>query len=486
MAMPHRPGPRPAAGLLAGALLLSACPTCVEEILNPVPPPSVQTDEFCQRPASKVDVLWVVDNSGSMTAEQNRIADRFRDFFRQLNVSLVDYHIGVVTTAMAPGMQEEANGVLRRYSGPAVQGCDGCRWLTKEVPCPNPDVTRGDGESVADYEARLRTECPASLVFRRLVTVGNQGSSFERGLGASTLALGALIDPETGNYVTKNGGPAVPDANQGFLRRRSGTCQPEARGVGLDCSRDVADNCAEPSLYVIYVSDEEDKSDGPSRYYFRVLENLKGPGNEAKVSTSVITGWPVNAVVPLDRACDVLRNSYDDDPGNDQDLAAVRDILSSTGIACRDTSDPDQSTNSSVVGGRYVDVACRTGGVVADICSGDYSSALNNLGADAAGLARKYALSKWSEMDWGDDSTPLTGDDPKLDCDGDPAHRGPEDRALCVKATPLGGDAEQLVPMNAATGWRLERSTRSIRFDGSFIPKPGTKVTVTYQLRAQG
>lgn len=462
---------------------LPACDNCLDDVLNPIPPTREHVDEFCQRPASKVDILWVVDNSGSMTAEQNKIADRFADFFRQLQISLVDYHIGVVTTAISEGLQEEANGILRRYTGPSVPNCDGCRWLTKAVPCDNPDAHREDGESVQDFEARLHRECPAALVFRKLITVGNGGSSFERGLGSSALALGALIDPESGTYVLNNGEPSVPPVNQGFLRRRTGDCKLSTGGRGLDCSQQEADNCAEPSLYVIYVSDEQDKSDGPSRYYYRVLEGLKGAGNEAKISASVITGWPSSALVPMSRSCEILRNSYDADPNNDAELGPLREILDSTGLACRDSSDPDESTNFSVVGGRYIDVACRTGGVVVDLCSGDYSAALNTLGADAAGLARRFTLSKWGEMDWGEDDIPLSLDDPKLDCDGRSDIEGPEDRAVCVRATPLGGNDEQLVPMSATQGWRLETTTRSIRFDGNFLPKPGTRVSITYQLK---
>lgn len=474
--------------LLAG---LAGCQNCTQVNVVNEPDPTQQVDEFCQRPASKVDILWVVDNSGSMTSEQNKLGDRFSAFFKELQKSLVDYHIGVVTTSLQDGIPENVNGKLRRYSGPAVQGCDGCRYLTKEVPCGNPDIVRNAGEAEADFETRLKNECPAALVFRKLVTVGNQGSAFETGLQASTLALGAIIDPETGSYKQSNGGPVIPGENSGFLRRRTGTCQPVASTtVGLDCSQADQENCAEPSLYVVYVSDEQDFSTGPSRYFYRVIEGLKGAGNEGKISASVITGWPSGAAVPTTRACEILQRRYANPAATDPDLEALDRILAQTDKGsppCRDTTDPDMGNNSAVVGSRYIDVVCRTGGVVADICSQDYSTALNQLGADAAGLARKFTLSKWDTIDWGSDGRPLSGDEKdisqKLNCDGNEGVDGPEDRSLCVFATNLGTADRVLVPMDTVRGWRLEESTRSIRFDGSFVPKPGTRVDVKYQLK---
>lgn len=474
-------------GLLLTAAACSNC-TCNPDDLNAIPPAQVQQDEFCQRPASKVDILWVVDNSGSMTAEQAKLADRFGQFFRQLQVSLVDYHIGVVTTSIREGFNEDVNGILRDYDGPSVPGCDRCRFLTRDVPCDTNKMDRLENENTNDYEQRLRSECPAALVFRKLVTTGNTGVAFETGLEASTLALGAVIDPETGEYRQNGGGPVIPNNNQGFIRRREGACQPAAGGPGLDCANQEGDNCAEPSLYVVFVSDEEDGSPGVARYYYRVLEGLKGAGNESKISASVITGWPLSPVVTPERACEVLQRSWDNDPSNDQELPALQEILrmqDGSNPACRDTADPDMGTNFAVVGSRYVDVACRTGGTVANICSTDYSTQLEKLGADAAGLARRFVLSQWDQVDWGPDERPLTGDDWELNCDGDPETHPSSDRGLCVYATPLGGDSEQMVPRDQALGWRLETSTHSVRFDGSFIPKPGTKVTLKYQLKQE-
>jgi hypothetical protein len=46
----------------------------------------------------KVDILFVDDNSASMSFEQNQIATRFTNFIAALDASNVDYRIGIITT----------------------------------------------------------------------------------------------------------------------------------------------------------------------------------------------------------------------------------------------------------------------------------------------------------------------------------------------------------------------------------------------------
>ncbi|MBI2062064.1 MAG: VWA domain-containing protein [Nitrospirae bacterium] len=48
--------------------------------------------------SSVVDVLWVIDDSGSMSEEQSNLATNFDAFFRQFRALNLDYHLGVVTT----------------------------------------------------------------------------------------------------------------------------------------------------------------------------------------------------------------------------------------------------------------------------------------------------------------------------------------------------------------------------------------------------
>lgn len=55
------------------------------------------TDTFVQESAP-VDVLWVIDNSGSMGQEQARVAAAISAFFDWFTTLNLDYHMGVITT----------------------------------------------------------------------------------------------------------------------------------------------------------------------------------------------------------------------------------------------------------------------------------------------------------------------------------------------------------------------------------------------------
>ncbi|MCB9779260.1 MAG: hypothetical protein H6742_11905 [Alphaproteobacteria bacterium] len=55
------------------------------------------TDTFIQ-PDAAIDVLWVVDNSGSMGEEQARVIADIEAFFTHFSTLALDYQVGVVTT----------------------------------------------------------------------------------------------------------------------------------------------------------------------------------------------------------------------------------------------------------------------------------------------------------------------------------------------------------------------------------------------------
>jgi len=73
------------------------------ERLRPVPmlPPIVrgpqQVDAFVQEDAV-VDVLWIVDNSSSLSNERNRLATQFNRFLNVLLDAEVDFHVAVTST----------------------------------------------------------------------------------------------------------------------------------------------------------------------------------------------------------------------------------------------------------------------------------------------------------------------------------------------------------------------------------------------------
>ena len=106
-------------------------------------------DVFVQDPAEKVDILFVVDNSYSMLAEQEKLSEEFEafvEFFFQANT---DYHIGITTT----------------------------------------DMTVEAGHLVGDPKIITRATDNPAAAFRNNVQVGTEGSGFEQGFAAAWTAL---------------------------------------------------------------------------------------------------------------------------------------------------------------------------------------------------------------------------------------------------------------------------------------------------------
>jgi len=123
-----------------------------------------RTDRFAVPPVSKVDVLFVVDNSGSMQDNQDSLAQNFDRFIRYADFrnTAVDYQIAVTTTDV---MVDEQAG---RFVDPP-------RIMTRNTPA-------------------------LEQQFASAVRVGTYGSGAEHGLDAMYWALSSpLIDDATAN-----------------------------------------------------------------------------------------------------------------------------------------------------------------------------------------------------------------------------------------------------------------------------------------------
>lgn len=137
---------------------------------NPPPvEPSVREDNIVQVTTPKVDVLWVIDNSGSMSDEQDELAANFSSFISYFLDSGLDWHVGVVSTDMD---SPSHSGKLRDSGGE--------RYLT-------PDVT----DPISKFETMAR--------------MGASGSGTEKGRLATYTAIEVLGD----------------DYNSGFYREEA-------------------------------------------------------------------------------------------------------------------------------------------------------------------------------------------------------------------------------------------------------------------------
>ena len=131
---------------------------------------SHQTDHFTQLTQPEVDVLWMVDDSCSMTDKQKNLAANAQSFFQRAIQLNTDYHMAVVTTDMDNA--KESGNFQSRNGAPKI--------ITPSVTNP-------------------------VQAFSDDVQLGTMGSGIEKGLAAVHAALTPPLLKD-------------PAANAGFLR----------------------------------------------------------------------------------------------------------------------------------------------------------------------------------------------------------------------------------------------------------------------------
>ncbi len=120
-----------------------------------------RTDRIVQVTTPEVDILWVIDDSCSMSEEQAKLTQNFPNFVNFFLDSGLDWHIGVVST----DMQSSAKSGKLQQKG-------GFKWITPDTPNP-------------------------VEIFRQMATLGTNGSVDERGRAA---AYAALTDPNLSGF----------------------------------------------------------------------------------------------------------------------------------------------------------------------------------------------------------------------------------------------------------------------------------------------
>ena len=112
---------------------IGATPLIPGKILPPIVRGPAQVDGYLQGDA-KVDVLWIVDNSGSVNNERERLARQFDRFLSALVAGRVDFHVGVTSTDLS--FETGDGGRLR---GPV-------RFIDRSTPDP-----RGAFRAAVDF-----------------------------------------------------------------------------------------------------------------------------------------------------------------------------------------------------------------------------------------------------------------------------------------------------------------------------------------------
>jgi hypothetical protein len=238
MAQLSMPAPSRWARLGLAALAVAAAGCSKDRIIN-TPPPGFRQDVFPQDAASKIDVLWVVDNSASMKPEQDELAASFTRFMELFNRGLVDYRIAVTTT----------------------------------------DVFNDHGEFVGNPDVVDPSLPDPVATFQKNVKVGTGGNGHEEAFEAARLAVER--EKTTAAAVLSQRQTCVSACADGPTQRCLDDCASQYPQLFMR---------SDAHLYVIFVSDEDEQSFGEVRYYQRYFEESLGVGNEAAVSVAVICG----------------------------------------------------------------------------------------------------------------------------------------------------------------------------------------------------
>jgi hypothetical protein len=218
---------------VVSALLVVATVGCGPDRIVRTLPPDVRVDSYSQQAASKIDVLWVVDNSGSMAPRQDNLGRNFSSFIDLFTRSSIDYRIGVTTT----------------------------------------DIFKEKGALVGSPRVITPQTANVAGAFSNNIKVGTMGSPYETGLEAGRLAI---------ELQKKANEQAIEQCKRSCPMNRP-TCV-----TACDEKKDFAFLRPDAFLYMVFVTDEEDESNQDVRYYYRYFETAKGIGNDGMVTTAAI------------------------------------------------------------------------------------------------------------------------------------------------------------------------------------------------------
>ncbi len=253
----------------------------------------------------------------------------------------------------------------------------------------------------AEHQGRLLGEIPiisratpnADQVFSDNVNVGLDGKGDEQAFACAVLALSE---------------PRISVENAGFLRE-------------------------DAFLFLIFVSDEDDRSFGEVSYFVRRFEQIKDIGNDGMIKVAAVVG------------------DVPEVPAN-----------------CREEKNVEP-------GLRYADLAEATDGLSLSICQDDFASHLDELGFTAAGLKRYFRLSRLARPEtiavWVKSSCALESV-PEEVCDEFFNDCAGSARDLYGKTCVL----RESLP----DGWANEQESNSIRLFGLAVPPFGSIIEVGY------
>jgi hypothetical protein len=205
------------AGLAAVAPALWACTSRTLETPM-IAPTETLTTTFTQKINNEIDILFMVDNSPSMSEMQGKLYAQLPLFMNVLQMlpNPPSLHVAVVSSDMgAPG--DSTTAIMCTPAGDQGEFQYMARSdATLGITCADTTLTAG-ATFISDADMMPNYTDPIGTVFQCIALLGEKGCGFEHQLASIDRALGSDnyqgTDPSTGLPI-----PTPPSTNAGFLR----------------------------------------------------------------------------------------------------------------------------------------------------------------------------------------------------------------------------------------------------------------------------
>lgn len=265
----------------------------------------------------QVDILWVIDSSLSMAEEQDYLGNNFSSFIAALANSNEDFQTAVTTTDIC---HDEMPDDLNLRACPFAYGGNSDTHL------------RGSFVGDEGRKVLMADDMDLEDKFREYTNVGTNGSNFEHGLRASSLAVEKALNGE----------------NEALMREGG-------------------------FLSVIIISDEQD--DGVGLSQFDPFLNFN-PSEEGYTNYSYTNDELINYLNGIKGQ------------GNFS-ISTITGTRLENGELCTSAH-----SSPSEEGSALIDAATKTGGIVLSICDTDWGVSLQDLGNDLNAQISQIHLEK--------------------------------------------------------------------------------------------
>ncbi|MEM7153548.1 MAG: hypothetical protein AAF799_11950 [Myxococcota bacterium] len=373
-------------------------------------PSCIDSPDLCTAAISlrrAVDILFVIDNSGSMGGEQGTLAQNFASFIDVLENQQVgaNYRIGITTSAGDGGLRATSCrtrlneftftwqfGTIDERQRGCLDNCD-----IDLITIPEPWVEKSSGQT------NLPPGVGMTEVLQCIGPQGINGPGFERPLEAMR---NALLDDLEGFvrddallaviFVTDEADCSMSESNMSWIssdagsvfwthpdRSSSGVCW--AAGVSCEGGPGVYDDCvvADKDRDGLITSDEDEAVLFPVQRYIDVLtdisEQKQMDGGQGEVLVALLAGVPLDypdtgEIIYEDSAFEDFNLEYGIGPGCGQGTETVHSPPGIPPVRLRQFAEAFATEERNIH----------------SICSDDYSAPLEQI-ADAIGEVSERA-----------------------------------------------------------------------------------------------